>query len=235
MNCCVALYRLPWLNELLQGRFHPGGEALSLTLAQGCLVHRDSRVLDLAAGTGQTALSLQQQLGCEVIALDAGQVDPQSQLTQLQADAHTLPLADQSMDAVLCECALSTFAQPLQVLKECYRVLKPRAWLGLSDMVLTEPLPDALNTTLTQALCLSGARSPEATQALLQQAGFGSIRYRDCHQELRQFVAQIRQRLEWLPAPTALQLQAAQFSELAERIEAGQIRYGAWFARKENT
>lgn len=53
----------------------------------------------------------------------------------LSADAHDLPLADGSVDAVLCACVLCSVAQPPRVLAELRRVLVPGGRLLLLEHV----------------------------------------------------------------------------------------------------
>ena len=50
---------------LLDDQLHPGGERLTLRLAQLAGVASGARVVDVACGSGATALLLARQLGCE--------------------------------------------------------------------------------------------------------------------------------------------------------------------------
>ena len=60
-------------------------------------------------------------------------------VTLLSADAHALPLADGSVDAVLCACVLCSVAQPPRVLAELRRVLVPGGRLLLLEHVAAPP------------------------------------------------------------------------------------------------
>ena len=57
----------------------------------------------------------------------------------VSADAHDLPLADRSVDAVLCACVLCSVAQPLKVLAELRRVVVPGGRLLLLEHVAAPP------------------------------------------------------------------------------------------------
>ena len=57
----------------------------------------------------------------------------------LSADAHDLPLADGSVDAVLCACVLCSVAQPPKVLAELRRVLVLGGPLLLLEQVAAPP------------------------------------------------------------------------------------------------
>ena len=58
---------------------------------------------------------------------------------ELSADAHPLPLADGSIDAVLCACVLCSVAQPPRALVELRRVLVPGGRLLLLEHVAAPP------------------------------------------------------------------------------------------------
>ena len=60
-------------------------------------------------------------------------------VTLLSADAHDLPLADCSVDAVLCACVLCSVAQPPRALAELRRVLVPGGRLLLLEHVAAPP------------------------------------------------------------------------------------------------
>ncbi len=57
----------------------------------------------------------------------------------LSADAHELPLADGSVDAVLCACVLCSVARPPRALAELRRVLVPGGRLLLLEHVAAPP------------------------------------------------------------------------------------------------
>ena len=98
------------------------------------------RVLDLASGTGEPAISLASRVGAEgrVTALDlsADLLEIAAQrararglnnlLTQ-QADAHNLPFPDNSFDLATSRFGVMFFRDPALALREVLRVLRPRA------------------------------------------------------------------------------------------------------------
>jgi ubiquinone/menaquinone biosynthesis C-methylase UbiE len=82
----------------------------------------DSLVLDLAAGSGEPALSIAPRLTTgKVIALDssrnglvlarehAEQLGSESRIACLQADAHAIPLALHTIDSITCRCGIMFF------------------------------------------------------------------------------------------------------------------------------
>src|ERR1700689_4433437 len=93
------------------------------------------KALDLGAGTGKfTRLLL--QTGAEIVAAEPIEAMRAQWLQNipgvpaLAASAQSLPLADASLDVVLCAQAFHWFASP-EALREIGRVLKPGGKLGL--------------------------------------------------------------------------------------------------------
>jgi SAM-dependent methyltransferase len=98
------------------------------------------KVLDLASGTGEPAISLAARVGSEghVTALDlssellqiASERAQQRGLTNFstqQADAHQLPFSDQNFDLVTSRFGVMFFQDCEKALREVHRVLKPGA------------------------------------------------------------------------------------------------------------
>ncbi len=98
------------------------------------------RVVDLASGTGEPAISLAQRVGPQGsvtavdqssdlldIAAERARNKKLSNFTIQQADAHLLPFADQSFDLATCRFGVMFFSDPQRALRELRRVLKPRA------------------------------------------------------------------------------------------------------------
>jgi SAM-dependent methyltransferase len=98
------------------------------------------KVLDLASGTGEPAISLAARVGSEghVTALDlssellqiASERAHQRGLTNFstqQADAHQLPFSDQEFDLVTSRFGVMFFQNCEKALREVHRVLKPGA------------------------------------------------------------------------------------------------------------
>jgi len=107
-----------------------------------CIGDRPGRVLDLGAGTGKLAAALL-ALGDEVVA-----VEPSEQMRALipsatevlDGSAESIPLADESVDAVLVGQAFHWFEQHV-ALGEITRVLRPGGQFGLLWNLLDDDVP----------------------------------------------------------------------------------------------
>ncbi len=98
------------------------------------------RVVDLASGTGEPAISLAQRVGRQGsvtavdqsselldIAAERARNKKLSNFSIQQADAHLLPFADQNFDLATCRFGVMFFSDPQRALRELRRVLKPGA------------------------------------------------------------------------------------------------------------
>ena len=175
--CCAAFYEQDWVRTLLGDHFHPGGAALTRRLVADLALVGGERVLDLACGTGRTARLLTESHDGPVVGLDfsaanllrAQQLAPVATFVQGSADA--LPFADRSVDAVICECAVSTFAHKPAVAAEVARVLTPGGRLAMSDMCVHGALPEDLAAFGRGWSCVDDALTEEGYDGLFTNAG----------------------------------------------------------------
>src|SRR5579863_9780160 len=72
-SCCARLYESDLARMLLGDSFHPGGLRLSERLGVKLALAPGMRVLDVASGTGESAIFLAQRFGSEVVGIDFGQ------------------------------------------------------------------------------------------------------------------------------------------------------------------
>lgn len=103
------------------------------------------RILDIAAGAGEPALSAAERVGPDgyVLATDisegivglARQVARERGFKQLETrvmDGELLDLPDTSFDAVLCRLGLMYMPHPVAALREWRRVLRPGGWVAVA-------------------------------------------------------------------------------------------------------
>ena len=226
-SCCVDFYQLPLTQMLLGESFHPGGVKLTHNLALQTLINRNSTVLDIAAGKCTSAHYLADNFGATVFALDLGLdhlrhgKDENTRYNRdkmhfIQGDAEHLPIASNSIDVVLCECALCTFDDRDSALTEIYRVLKPRGYIAISDVFLNEPLPVELNIELNRWLCVSGAYNAIRNQDMIAQGGFCQLRFRDVSASLLETIHTIEKKLT-VPDPALSALIHQQTQQQAQQ------------------
>jgi arsenite methyltransferase len=182
--CCAAAYGLDLVAMFLGESYHPGGADLTRRLADAMELRAGTRLLDVAAGIGTTALLLAEERNVEVIGLDLGraqvararfrarELGPDGQVWFAVADAERLPLADASVDTVVCECALCTFPDKDSAATELARVLRPGGRLGISDVWLDpRRLDPELRGLAGRVACLADARPIAQVTATLEGAG----------------------------------------------------------------
>ncbi len=207
--CCAELYSHEGVRVLLGEALHPGGLALTARLAELLELKREDRVLDVAAGVGATACYLGRIVQCRVEGLDLSTANLQRARQSseeagldgpvhfLAGDAEALPYRDYVFDAVVSECAFSTFPGKVCAAKEIFRVLRPGGHVGLAD-VTVEPgaLSDELRGILSRAACLADAGTVDGYQKSFFEAGFKGFRVEDHSQALVTLLGKVRARLQ---------------------------------------
>jgi ubiquinone/menaquinone biosynthesis C-methylase UbiE len=186
--CCAALYEHPAVRWLLGDELHPGGEATTRRALELISVEAGERLLDIASGTGASAILAAREFGCLVTGVDYGAEAVRGaqqaadaaglcdQVGFIVCDAEALPFGDGEFDAVLCECSLSSFPDKPRALAEIRRVLRPRGRLALSDVVVDrQRLPKELDGALAAVACIGQALSSRGYEYLLVRAGLRPI------------------------------------------------------------
>lgn len=245
--CCSALYESDWARLLLGDSFHPGGLALTERLGQLTGLGPGQRVLDVASGSGASAIFLAQQFGCQVVGVDYGsdsvsqaraaaaETGLAGQVRFEQGDAELLPFADDAFDVLFCECAFCTFPDKPAASAEFARVLRSGGRLGLSDLTRSGPLPPELDGLLAWITCIADAQPLDHYLGFLRRAGLVTQQIEPHDQALSQTVADIRARLlgaELLVKLKKIDLPGVDFEEArkvarsaAETIRQGKLGY----------
>ena len=243
-SCCAAFYQRADVRQLLGDSLHPGGVELTLRSAEKLALRPNDIVLDVACGTGESLRAILGKWPVSAVGLDARVVPAVDGRLQLRAgDAHAIPLDSDSVDAILCECALSTFLDQPGALREMYRVLRPGRRLAVSDMVLEGDVPDSLREWVHTGTCLERAHSAAAYGRALTDAGFAIVDYSDASDALRELLTRIKRNLVgWLaaaasgtlPSSPTFDLRSARqtLSDARGAIDDGIIRYGVFIAER---
>ncbi|MCS6970539.1 MAG: arsenite methyltransferase [Planctomycetota bacterium] len=87
-----------------------------------------------------------------------------------------LPLADASIDVVISNCVINLSPDKPQVWREIARVLKPGGRVAISDLVLLQPLPEAVVQAVDAYVgCIAGAVLVDDLQRMMRDAGLVGI------------------------------------------------------------
>lgn len=87
-----------------------------------------------------------------------------------------LPIADNSVDAVISNCVINLSTDKKQVYEETYRVLKSGGRIAISDVVATQPIPDKVKKNLDNYCgCIGGAITVTELEQILKDNGFENI------------------------------------------------------------
>lgn len=148
-------------------------------------------VLDLGAGAGFDALLAARAVGPtgRVIGVDmtpemlekargnAARLGIADRVEFREGVIEALPVATESVDAVISNCVINLSSDKGQVFREAFRVLKPGGRMSVSDIVLTEPLPPAIASQAAAWVgCIAGAMLEEDYLAAIAAAGFVDVK-----------------------------------------------------------
>jgi arsenite methyltransferase len=152
-------------------------------------LHEGETVLDLGSGGGIDVLLSAKRVGPTGFAYGLDMTDEMLELAErnraeagvenvkfLKGHIEEIPLPDHSVDVIISNCVINLSADKDQVLREAFRVLKPGGRFAVSDIVLTDTLPEPLANDLSAwSACVAGALSDGEYREKLAAAGFAGI------------------------------------------------------------
>jgi len=95
-------------------------------------------------------------------------------------EIESLPVADNSADAVISNCVVNLSPDKKRVFSEAFRALKPGGRLMISDIVLLKELPDFVKNSIEAYIgCVSGALLKDEYIRTIKAAGFQDVRIID--------------------------------------------------------
>ena len=182
---------------------HPGGLEITRELVELCHINRDSFVLDVACGTGETACFLVETYGCRVIGVDissymVSKAEGKARQRGLdikfvRGDAHNLPFPDNYFDIVISECTVCLLDKE-KAMREMARVAKPGGYIGIHDVCWKENTPEEVREKL---LLLEG-EDPETLNGwrrLFEKAGLIDVIALDKSHLMRSWTDEIKRRI----------------------------------------
>jgi ubiquinone/menaquinone biosynthesis C-methylase UbiE len=92
-------------------------------------------------------------------------------------EIENLPVADNSVDAIISNCVINLSPDKKRVFIEAYRVLKSGGRLMISDIVLLNELPEEIRNSIEAYVgCISGAVLKEEYLKAIKEAGFQDVK-----------------------------------------------------------
>jgi len=171
-------------------QFH--GRGLEATVEVAGLIEADAtdHLLDIGSGIGGPARYFANRFGCRVTGIDLTPefCEVARQLTRLLrladqvgfevGDALAMPFTDASFDGAYSMNVSMNIADKATLYREVHRVLKPGAWLVLSEIAKGEGGEMDYPTPWARSALTSFLSTPEETRRGLEQAGFDVIQLR---------------------------------------------------------
>lgn len=184
----VPLYASKAFQRIAGDVWRPGGTNLTRHALDLCAFAPGADILDVGCGKG-ASLVLLRSLGLNGTGLDRERA-LEEDFPFVQADAGNPPLPDASFDGILCECVLSLLPDAGAALQRFARILRPEGRLVLSDLyVRSNPLLSVAPSPGSS--CLSGARTRQELEVLLEQSGLVLLHFEDHTASLKDLAARL--------------------------------------------
>jgi len=195
-DCCSTQGRDPITTGLYEESETSGLPAEAVLASLGCgnptalaELRPGEVVLDLGSGGGIDVLLSARRVGPTGKAYGLDMTDEMLALARenqrkagvenvefLRGEIEAIPLPEAAVDVVISNCVINLSADKRRVLAEAFRVLRPGGRFAVSDIVLTEALPEEARSSLALWTgCVAGALQESEYRSLLAEAGFEGI------------------------------------------------------------
>lgn len=92
-------------------------------------------------------------------------------------EIENLPVADNSVDAIISNCVINLSVDKPRVFAEAFRVLRPGGRVMVSDIVLLQALPEFLKNSVEAYVgCVAGAMRIDEYVNTIRRAGFKDVK-----------------------------------------------------------
>jgi len=185
--------------------FHGRGVEATQEMADALRIAATDHLLDVGSGIGGPARYMSDRFGCRVTGIDltAEFCEVASHLNRLlgfqgkvkfeQGDALKMPFADAMFDGAYSMNVSMNIADKPALYREIRRVLKPGAWLVLSEIAKGPGAPMDYPTPWARSAQTSFLATQDETTRALQAAGFEIVHCRDTLQQVHDFGARSRE------------------------------------------
>ncbi len=189
-------------------QFHGRGLEVTEEVAENLGIAATDHVLDVGSGIGGPARYIADRFGCRVTGIDltAEFCDVARHLARImgmadkvlfeQGNALAMPFDDACFDGAYSMNVSMNIADKAGFHGEIYRVLRPGAWLALSEVARGPNDSLKFPTPWARTAASSFLETPEATVASLEAAGFTAITSRDTVKEVLAYGARSRAMVE---------------------------------------
>jgi SAM-dependent methyltransferase len=192
-SCCGAAADVldPISSGLYDAGESPSETALAASLGCGnptalADLHAGQDVLDLGSGGGLDVLLSARRVAPSGMAYGLDMTDEMLELARRNQDEagitnatfvkgtiEDVPLPDAAVDVVISNCVINLSPDKDAVLREAFRVLRPRGRFAVSDIVLLRDIPEQLRGVVgLWTGCVSGALRDDEYVEKLTAAGF---------------------------------------------------------------
>jgi drug/metabolite transporter (DMT)-like permease/SAM-dependent methyltransferase len=198
--------------------FHIRGVEATRELAQALELAPGRRVLDVGSGIGGPARHLAGEFGCSVTGIDLtpDYVEVARMLTErtglshlvkyVQGDALSMPFEDAGFDVVVTQHAAMNIAAKPDLYGEVLRVLEPGGLFGVYDILQGPGGEVRYPTPWSRDGTASFLVTPDELRALLEEAGFAILSWRESRDEGLAFFERVIERAKAGAPPVGLHL-----------------------------
>ena len=188
--------------------FHGRGLEATEDMADLLEVSGTDHVLDVGSGLGGPARYMARRFGCRVSGIDltaefcdvARHLSSLLELTERisfeQGDALAMPFADASFDGAYSMNVSMNIADKRALYREIHRVLKPGAWLSLSEVVRGPGGEQDYPTPWARTAATSFLATLDETRTNLEASGFTIESLRDTTEAALAYAARSRKLVE---------------------------------------
>jgi ubiquinone/menaquinone biosynthesis C-methylase UbiE len=184
------LYLSPVVRENLGPSLRPSGATLTRRILDLAAPEPHHLILDAGCGPGASLKLLREEGFGRVLGLDCDRTFLTEAATAgqelVQADISRLPIADQTVALILCECVWN-LTERRQTLAEFHRILRPGGILAITDIYVRAP--HSGDNLWPIPCCFKGATDLPTVQTLFFEQGFSIDLLEDHSRLLRETAA----------------------------------------------